>query len=61
MQGVWDRSAVGRRRRWQYGIAVIVWRLKARRVPSKRSMTYETKQTLRGGWTGLDTYGADPI
>jgi hypothetical protein len=27
-------------RRWQYGIAVIVWRLNGRRVPKKRSMGY---------------------
>ena len=27
-------------RRWQYGIAVIVWRLNGRRVPRKRSMDF---------------------
>jgi hypothetical protein len=27
-------------RRWQYGIAVIVWRLNGRRVPGKRSMEF---------------------
>ena len=27
-------------RRWQYGLAVIVWRLKGRRVPAKRSMEF---------------------
>ena len=27
-------------RRWQYGIAVIVWRLNGKRVPSKRSMEF---------------------
>jgi len=27
-------------RRWQYGIAVIVWRLNGRRVPRKRSLVY---------------------
>ncbi len=27
-------------RRWQYGIAVIVWRLNGRRVPRKRSMEF---------------------
>jgi len=27
-------------RRWQYGIAVIVWRLNGRRVPGKRSMKF---------------------
>ena len=27
-------------RRWQYGIAVIVWRLNGRSVPSKRSMEF---------------------
>ena len=27
-------------RRWQYGLAVIVWRLEGRRVPTKRSMAY---------------------
>ena len=28
-------------RRWQYGIAVIVWRLNGRHVPSKRSMDFD--------------------
>ncbi len=27
-------------RRWQYGIAVIVWRLNGRRVPRKRSLEF---------------------
>ena len=27
-------------RRWQYGIAVIVWRMNGRRVPGKRSMEF---------------------
>ena len=27
-------------RRWQYGIAVIVWRLKGRRVPQNRSINF---------------------
>ncbi|CUH40957.1 hypothetical protein JSE7799_03698 [Jannaschia seosinensis] len=27
-------------RHWQYGLAVIVWRLEGRRVPTKRSMAY---------------------
>lgn len=27
-------------RRWQYGIAVIVWRLNGKRVPSKRSIDF---------------------
>jgi hypothetical protein len=27
-------------RRWQYGIAVIVWRLNGKRVPAKRSREY---------------------
>ena len=27
-------------RRWQYGIAVIVWRLNGKRVPTKRSMDF---------------------
>jgi len=27
-------------RRWQYGIAVIVWRLNGRRVPQKRSISF---------------------
>lgn len=27
-------------RRWQYGIAIIVWRLNGRRVPKKRSMEF---------------------
>lgn len=31
-------------RRWQYGIAVIVWRLNGRRVPTKRSMEYVIQQ-----------------
>lgn len=31
-------------RRWQYGIAVIVWRLNGRRVPRKRSMEFVVAQ-----------------
>ena len=31
-------------RRWQYGIAVIVWRLNGRHVPKKRSMSHVVKQ-----------------
>ena len=27
-------------RRWQYGIAVITWRLNGKRVPQKRSMEF---------------------
>ena len=27
-------------RRWQYGIAVIVWRMNGKRVPTKRSMEF---------------------
>lgn len=27
-------------RRWQYGVAVIVWRLNGKRVPTKRSIDY---------------------
>ena len=27
-------------RRWQYGIAVIVWRLNGKRLPGKRSMEF---------------------
>ena len=27
-------------RRWQYGVAVITWRLNGRRVPGKRSMEF---------------------
>lgn len=27
-------------RRWQYGVAVIVWRLNGKRVPRKRSMSH---------------------
>ena len=27
-------------RRWQYGIAIIVWRLNGKRVPTKRSMDF---------------------
>jgi hypothetical protein len=32
-------------RRWQYGIAVIVWRLNGRRVPKKRSMDFIVKRS----------------
>ncbi len=31
-------------RRWQYGVAVIVWRLNGRRVPRKRSMGFVIEQ-----------------
>jgi len=31
-------------RRWQYGIAVIVWRLNGRRVPQKRSMDFVVRR-----------------
>jgi hypothetical protein len=31
-------------RRWQYGIAVIVWRLNGRRVPAKRSMQFVVRR-----------------
>lgn len=27
-------------RRWQYGLAIIVWRLNGKRVPGKRSMSF---------------------
>jgi hypothetical protein len=33
-------------RRWQYGIAVIVWRLNGRRVPRKRSMEFVVAKAL---------------
>ena len=33
-------------RRWQYGIAVIVWRLNGRAVPSRRSMTFITARAI---------------
>ncbi|MFN3845517.1 MAG: DUF6362 family protein [Paracoccaceae bacterium] len=32
-------------RRWQYGLAVIVWRLNGRRVPAKRSMDFVVAKT----------------
>ena len=32
-------------RRWQYGIAVIVWRLNGRQVPKKRSMEFVVRGT----------------
>ena len=31
-------------RHWQYGIAVIVWRLNGKRVPTKRSMEFVIKR-----------------
>lgn len=31
-------------RRWQYGIAVIVWRLNGRRAPRKRSMEFVVRR-----------------
>ena len=34
-------------RRWQYGIAVIVWRLNGRRVPRKRSMEFVVAQVAQ--------------
>lgn len=34
-------------RRWQYGIAVIVWRLNGRRVPQKRSMEFVVAKSIR--------------
>ena len=33
-------SRAAANRRWQYGSAVIVWRLNGRRVPTRRSMAY---------------------
>ena len=33
-------------RRHEYGLAVIVWRLKGRTVPRKRSMAYVIQQTI---------------
>ena len=33
-------SRANAHRRWQYGIAVIVWRLDGKRVPRKRSMRF---------------------
>ena len=32
-------------RRWQYGIAVMVWRLNGKRVPQKRSMKFVIDRT----------------
>jgi len=32
-------------RRWQYGLAVIVWRLNRKRVPGKRSMEFLVAKT----------------
>ncbi|SFC90473.1 DUF6362 family protein [Tropicimonas isoalkanivorans] len=34
-------------RRWQYGIAVIVWRLSGRRVPGKRSMEFVVRRAAQ--------------
>ena len=34
-------------RRWQYGIAVIVWRLNDKRVPLKRSMEYVVRRAAQ--------------
>ena len=31
-------------RRWKYALAVIVWRLNGKRVPTKRSMEYVIRQ-----------------
>jgi hypothetical protein len=33
-------SRAAANRRWQYGLAVIVWRLNDRRLPTRRSMAY---------------------
>ena len=33
-------------RRYEYGLALIVWRLKGRTVPRKRSMAYVIQQTI---------------
>lgn len=33
-------------RRWQYGVAVIVWRLNGKRVPCKRSMSHVVEGAL---------------
>ncbi len=35
-------------RRWQYGLAVMVWRLNGRRVPRARSIDYKTKRMQKG-------------
>jgi len=34
-------------RRWQYGIAVIVWRLNGKRVPARRSMQFVVSKADR--------------
>ncbi len=34
-------------RRWQYGIAVIVWRLNGKQVPQKRSIDFVVKGAAR--------------
>jgi hypothetical protein len=34
-------------RRWQYGIAVIVWRLNGKRVPRKRSRKFVVARAAR--------------
>lgn len=34
-------------RRWQYGIAVIVWRLNGKQVPKKRSMEFVVAKAAR--------------
>jgi len=39
-------SRASANRRWQYGIAVIVWRLNGRSVPRKRSMEFVIKRAL---------------
>jgi hypothetical protein len=38
-------------RRWQYGLAVIVWRLNGKRVPTRRSMAYVIEKAKRSGQT----------
>ncbi|MFC7706037.1 DUF6362 family protein [Plastorhodobacter daqingensis] len=35
-------------RRWQYGVAVIVWQLNGRRVPQKRSIEFVVSRARKG-------------
>jgi hypothetical protein len=36
----WDERVAWKQITWQFGLAVIVWRLNGRRVPTRRSMAY---------------------
>jgi hypothetical protein len=38
--GAGDQPRHGEPAHWQYGLAVIVWRLNGKRVPRKRSMEF---------------------